>query len=189
MTDTNHTDSANTMEIVRLGNEAMANDFGALAEFADFSMAMAKAAHLHEEDCLAMALALDAVNAYRRFIGLEAHESQIVTENGERGPMTDTNYIDIDAAATMEIARLGEEAMAKNIDTLTDDDFDTLVDFADLSMAEAKAAHRDGEDCAAMTFALDAVNAYRRVIGLEAHESEIVIEDGRGQTPHENQRT
>jgi hypothetical protein len=91
----------------------------------------------------------------------------------------------------MEIVRLGKEAMGKNIDTLTDDDFLSLEDFADFSMAMAKAAHRDGKDCAAMTFALDAVNAYRRVIGLEGHESEIVTEHGElhAEPPHENQRT
>jgi hypothetical protein len=90
--------------------------------------------------------------------------------------MTDTNHTD--PTDTIEIVRLGKEAMGKDIDTLTDDDFGALEHFADFSMAIAKAAHRDEKNCAAMNFALDAVNAYRRVIGLEAHESEIVIERG-----------
>ncbi len=90
--------------------------------------------------------------------------------------MTDTNHAD--PTDTIEIVRLGKEAMGKCIDTLTDDDFGALEDFADFSVAAAKAAHRDGKNCAAMNFALDAVNAYRRVIGLEAHESEIVVEKG-----------
>jgi hypothetical protein len=103
--------------------------------------------------------------------------------------MTDTNYTD--PADTMEIVRLGKKAMDKSIDTLTDDDFDSLAYFADFSVAMAKAAHRDGKHCAAMTFALDAVNAYRRVIGLEAHDSEIVTEHGEvhAEAPHEDQRT
>jgi hypothetical protein len=93
--------------------------------------------------------------------------------------MTDTNYTD--RADTMDIVRPGKEAMCKDIDTLTDDDFGALEDFADFSMAIAKATHHDGKNCAAMNLALDAVNAYRRVIGLEAHESEIVMERGDAQ--------
>ena len=61
--------------------------------------------------------------------------------------MTNTNYTG--SADAMEIVRLGKEAMCKDVDTLTDDEFGALEDFADFSTAIAKTAHRDGENCAA----------------------------------------